>query len=122
MDTQEINSRLLAVADVIKAKGWTGAIIEMGVQYLAIFDREPSLLDPMISWRPSIRASTRDRYGIPTPHEFVKDWFDIKTIDDALKALEVAANAMPRMNEEAARIESAKAKLSDDERNLLGIR
>jgi len=122
MQNNEINDRLVAVGQTIKAKGWESAMINIFVQYLAMFNRDVSPLDPMISYQPSIRCSTRNQYGAPTAHEFVKDWHNANNLEEALEQLEAAADAMPRMEDEAARIESAKAKLSDDERRLLGLR
>lgn len=122
MDTSDLNNRLVAIGAKIKAKGWASASVNVYVEYLAIFDREMGPHDPMIHCRPSIRASTRDKYNIPTAHEFVKDFWGCKTMDQALEALEATAEAMPTMAEESARIESVKAKLSDDDRRLLGVR
>lgn len=122
MDTNDIGARLIAVGDKINAKGWASASIDIYVQYLAIFDRESGPFDPMISYRPSIQASTRNKYGHPTSHQFVQGWSDAKTFEEAVQRLEATADEMPRMEDEAARIESAKQKLSDDERRLLGIR
>jgi hypothetical protein len=122
MNANELNERLVAVGAKIKAKGWESASIDIFVSYLAIFDREAGPRDPMISCRPSIRASTRDRYKSPTTHEFVRDAWDCKTMDQAVEKLEAAADAMPKADEEAARIENAKSKLSDEEKRLLGVR
>lgn len=122
MDSIELNNRLLTIGEKIKAKGWASASIDIHVSYLAIFDREPGALDPMIYSRPSIRASTRDKYGTPTTHEFVRDAFDVKTLEQAIAKLEETAINMPSMETEADRIASAKAKLNDEERRLLGIR
>lgn len=122
MDTNNLNERLVAVGEKIKAKGWASASVNVYVEYLAIFDREIGPHDPMIHCRPSIRASTRDKYNIPTAHEFVKGFFGCKTMDEAIETLEETAEAMPTMADESARLESAKAKLSDDDRRLLGIR
>lgn len=129
MDANELHKRLLAVGETIKAKGWKSASIDLGISYLAMFDREPGPLDPMISYSPSIRATVHhsERNG---------DWSDgqqgyhagrlwdrdIKNVDDAMTELERLAEAMPRMADESARIKAAKAKLSDDERRLLGVR
>jgi hypothetical protein len=122
MDTIELNGRLIAIGEKIKQKGWASASIDIFVSYLAIFDREPEPLDPMISYCPSIRASTRDRYSTPTTHQFVRDTWDIKTLEQAVAKLEESANDMPRMTDEQDRLEKAKAKLSDEERRLLGVR
>jgi len=128
MDAQELNDRLLAVGRTIKAKGWKSASIDIGISYLAMFYRDPDPPDRlMISYRPSISATVHhsNRNG---------DWddgsrgyrdsvmWDIKDIDVAVAKLEELAEKMPRMVDESARIKSAKAKLSDDERRLLGIR
>ena len=118
----DMERRLLAVGEKIKAKGWGSASVDIYVSYLAIFDREPGPLDPMIYCHPSIRASTRDRYGSPTTHDFVRGSFDCKTLEQALAKLEETADNMPEMSAETDRIEKAKAKLSDDERRLLGVR
>lgn len=120
--TEELHKRLVAIGEKIKAKGWESASIDIHVSYLAMFDRPPGPLDPMIYCRPSIRASLRDRYGTPDTRDFVRDGWDSKTIEDALAKLEAAAEAMPRMADEVVRIENAKSKLSEDERSLLGIR
>lgn len=121
MNTVELNKRLLAVGDKIKAKGWASASIDIGISYLACFDREPGPLDPMISYRPSIRASTRDRHNAHTTHDFVRDSWDIKTLEHAIAKLEESADQMPTRAAKTARIEKAKAKLTDDERRLLGV-
>lgn len=117
-----INERLVAIGEKIKAKGWASASINIYVEYLAMFDREMGPHDPMIHCRPSIRVSTRDHYRKPTTHEFVKDGWDTKTIEQALDKLEAAGDAMPRLEEKEAEIEAAKSKLSADEQRLLGIR
>lgn len=122
MNTQALNTRLVAVGNTIKAKGWESASIDIFVQYLAIFDRETGPHDPMISYRPSILASTRNKFGAPTSHQFVRDARDCKTMDQAVDKLEAAAHAMPKADEEAARVENAKAKLTDEEKRLLGVR
>lgn len=122
MDATELNRRLLAVGETIKAKGWATASIDIYASYLAIFDREPGILDPMISYRPSIRASTRNRHGTPSTQDYVRDSWDIKTLDQAVAKLEESAENMPRMNDEESRLDQARAKLSDDDRRLLGIR
>lgn len=54
MDTEKLNTELLAVGDKLRAKGWQAASINIYVGYLAIFDRPPGPLDPMISYRPSM--------------------------------------------------------------------
>jgi hypothetical protein len=123
-ETTELNKRLLAVGETVKAKGWPTASINIYVQYLGIFDREPGPLDPMISYRPSITASTRDKYGSPASHEFVRGdgCWDAKTLEQAVGKLQEAADAMPTMAAETDRIEQARAKLSGEERRLLGVR
>lgn len=120
--SEDLHNRLLAIGEKIKSKGWESASIDIFVSYLAMFDREPGPLDPMIHCRPSIRASTRDCFKSPDTHEFVRNAWDCKTIDDALAVLESTADAMPTMQEKAAQMEMAKAKLSDDEKRLLGVR
>lgn len=122
MDSTELNERLVAVGEKLKSKGWESASIDISVSYLAIFDREPGPLDPMIYCRPSIRASTRNRFAAPSTHQFVSDPWDVKTLEQALAKLEAAADDMPRMADEVKRIEMAKSKLSEDERRLLGVR
>jgi hypothetical protein len=126
MDTVELNAELLAVGEKIKAKGWKTASIDIFVQYLAIFDREPGPLDPMISYRPSIRATAHRSdgsfYGSGNSQEYVRDSWDIKSIDQAVAKLHETADGMPTMVEEAARIDDAKGKLSESERRLLGLR
>lgn len=118
----ELTERLLAIGEKIKAKGWESASIDISISYLAMFDREHSPFDPMISCRPSIRASTRDRYKSPTTHDFVRDAWDIKSLEQALVKLEQTADEMPEMKAETDRIEKIKAKLSDEERRVLGVR
>lgn len=122
MDPTEFRNRLLAVGETIKAKGWATCSINIYTQYLGIFDIEPGPLDPMIHCSPSISASTRDKYGIPTSHQFVRDGHDCKTMEQAMAKLEETAANMPTMEAEAARFAQAKAKLNDDERRLLGVR
>lgn len=126
MDTNEINAELLAVAEKIKAKGWQIANIQIFVSYLAVFDRPPGPHDPMISYRPSISATPHRPDGSfrggGTSQEYVRDAWDIKSIDDAIKKLHEVAEGMPMMFDEAARIDSAAAKLTDNERQLLGVR
>lgn len=120
--SKAIDERLVAVGEKIKAKGWASASVDIFISYLAIFDRELSPLDPMISYRPSISASTRDRHGAPTSHQFVRDAWDIKTMEQALDKLEATADEMPKMDDETKRIEIAKSKLSGEERRLLEVR
>ena len=129
MDAKELNDRLIAVGEKIKAKGWKSASIDLGVHYLAMFDREPGPLDPMISYSPSIRCTVHhsDRNGDwddgERGYHAGRLWdHDIKDIDEAVVELERLADAMPTMAAESARIKTAKAKLSDDERRLLGVR
>lgn len=126
MDTSNINERLLAVGKKIKAKGWASASIDIFVSYLAIFDREPGPYDPMISYRPSIRATPHrpdgSFYGNGSAQEYVGDAWDVKSLDEAFAKLDEAADKMPTMADETKRIDSAKNKLSDDERRLLGVR
>lgn len=122
MDSTELRNRLVAIGETIKAKGWASASVNIYVQYLGIFDRAPGVLDPMIHFQPSISASTRDQYGIPTSHQFVRDAWDVKTLEQAMAKLEETAANMPTMAAESDRIETAKSKLSDEERRLLGIR
>lgn len=121
MDSIEMKNRLVGVGETLKAKGWESVSIDIFITYLAIFDLEPGPLDPMIFYRPSIRASVRDKHDIPTiPHEFVH-YDRSKTLEQAMAKLEETATAMPTMAFEADRIEQAKAKLSDEDRRLLGI-
>lgn len=122
MDTTELNERLVGVGNKIREKGWGSASINIYVSYLAILDRPTSPLDPMISYHPSIKSSTRDRYGSPTSHEFVRDAYDVKSIEEAVEKLEAAADNMRSMQDESERINQAGAKLSDDEKRLLGVR
>lgn len=122
MNGQEIRDRLVKVGDVVKAKGWESARIDVYVSYLAIFDREPSPLDPMIYCSPSISVSTRDRYGAPTSHQLVKNGHECSTIEEALDKLDETARDMPTRSDEEARIEAARSKLSADEKRLLGVR
>jgi hypothetical protein len=123
----ELKNRLIAIGEKIKCKGWKSVQISINISYLAMFDQKPGPLDPMIFFRPSIRATVHhsDRNG---------DWSDgqqgynagaswgIKTFDDAVAQLEELAEKMPRMADESARIKAAKAKLSEEERRLLGVR
>lgn len=120
MECADFNKRLLAIGEKVKAKGWQAASIDIGISYLAIFDRPPGPLDPMIHFHPNIRSSTRDKHGIPTSHHFGGGFSDIKTLDEALASLEKTADDMPTMAEQADRLAAAKAKLSDEERQLLG--
>lgn len=122
METDALHKRLLSIGEKIRARGWLTASVDIYVSYLAIFDREPSSLDPIIYCRPSIRASTKDKYASPTTHEFVRDGSDCKTLEQALMVLEKSAESMPEMTDEIARVANAKEKLSEDERRLLGIR
>lgn len=129
MDAVELNNRLISIGEKIKAKGWKSASIDLGISYLAMFDRESGPLDPMISYSPSIRATVHhsDRNGDwdegQRGYNVGRSWDkDIKYIDDAVAELERLANEMPSMANESARIKNAKAKLSEDERRLLGIR
>lgn len=126
MDTEKLNTELLAVGDKLRAKGWQAASINIYVGYLAIFDRPPGPLDPMISYRPSISATAHRKdgsfYGSGTSQEYVRDAWDIKSVDQVIAKLHETANAMPTMAEEAERIDSARTKLSDGERRLLGVR
>lgn len=121
MDTTELNERLVGVGNKIREKGWRSASINIYVSYLAILDRPTGPLDPMISYQSSIKSSTRDRYGSPTSHEFVRDAYDVKSIEEAVEKLEAAADNMPSMQDESERINQARAKLSDDEKRLLGV-
>lgn len=126
MDTAQINNQLVAVGEKLKAKGWQTAGVDIFVQYLAIFDLEAGPLDPMISYRPSIRATAHRAdgsfYGNGDSQEYVRDSWNIKSIDQAIVKLHETADEMPTMAEEAARIDSAKEKLTESERRLLGVR
>lgn len=124
MDTAEINAALLAVGEKIKAKGWQSASIDIFVQYLAIFDRPPGPHDPMISYRPSIRATPHrpdgSFYGSGNSQDYVRDCWNIRNFDEAIQKLHETADAMPNMFDEAARIDEVQSKLTADERRLLG--
>lgn len=122
MEDELLQKRLVAVGETIKAKGWPSASIDINVSYLAIFDQPLGLGDLMFSFQPSIRSNTRDKYNYPTQHEFVRDSWDIKTLEQAIVKLEETAGNMPEMAAETDRIEKAKEKLSDEERRLLGVR
>lgn len=127
MDTLEFNRRLMTVGEKIHAKGWKHASIDIGASYLAMFDRERSPSFDIPRYSASIRATVHhsERNG---------DWsdgqqgynasigWDVKNLDDAMAQLEMLAEKMPTMAEESARIMTAKAKLSDAERRLLGVR
>lgn len=117
-----LKERLLGVAAKIKAKGWESASIDVRVSYLGIFNREfEPPYDVMIHFGPSIRASTRDKYRHPTAHEFVKSGVPCETFADALNVLDATADAMPTHDEKVRLIEEARAKLSPEDRRLLGI-
>lgn len=126
MDTAELNARLLAIGEKIKAKGWQSASINIFVHYLAIFDRPLGSLDPMISYRPSISATPHrpdgSFFGGGGGQEYVADAWDIKSLDQAVIKLHEAADKMPTMADEAKRIDEAKDKLTEGERRLLGVR
>jgi len=122
----KLNDDLLAVADKIKAKGWQIASIDIFVSYLAVFDGPAGPLDPMIQYRPSIRATAHRAdgsfYGDGSSQEYVRDSWDIKSLVQAVAKLHETAESMPTMADEAARIDSAKDKLTESERRLLGVR
>jgi hypothetical protein len=108
--TDECKSRLVAVGEKLKAKGWKSASIGFGAHYLGIFDRDPSELDPMITFSATIRSNGSRNY--------VKEWtFD--TLEAAIAALEATAEQMPRFDEEEKRKSDALAKLSPDEFRLV---
>ena len=108
--TDELKTRLLAAAAKIKAKGWRSAKIELGVSYLGIFDRSPSLYDPMITFTAVIHTSS--------PLNHVKGWtFD--TMELAIAALEESADAMPSFADEEKRKVDVLAKLSPEELRLV---
>jgi hypothetical protein len=121
IDTEELNRRLVAVGEQVKAKGWPSASINIHISYLGIYDLEPRPYDPMISYYSDIHASSPGKYGAPTSHKFIKDADNIKTIEEAVTKLEECAAEMPTMEDECSRIEAAKGKLTADERRLLGI-
>jgi len=127
MDAKELNDRLVAVGEKIKAKGWKGASIDLSASYLGIFDRKQNPAFDVPRYCATIRATV---YHSARPG----DWSDglqgfnasigsdIKNIDDAVSELEKLADQMPLMSEESARIKAAKAKLTDSEKQLLGVR
>lgn len=121
----DLNKHLLAIGEKLKAKGWQSASIDIGISYLAIFDREPGPIDPMIYCRPSIRATAHRKdgsfYGSGSSQEYVRDSFDVKSVEDAIAKLHETADAMPTMAEEADRIDAAKNRLTEEERRLLGV-
>lgn len=122
----EIDKQLLAVGEKIKAKGWQSASVNIYVSYLAMFDREPSPLDPMISYSPSIRATPHrpdgSFEGNGSGQDYCRDTWNVKSLDEAIAKLHEAADNMPRMHDEAKRIDAAKNKLTESERRLLGVR
>ena len=121
MTQEEINRRLVAVGDAVKAKGWKSASINIYGSYLAIFDRPQGPLDPMIQFQPSLQASLPDDYS--GAKNYVRgDIWDCKTLADALRILEESAAAMPSAEDERNKRGGAIAKLSGDERRLLGVR
>lgn len=126
MNTAELNENLLAVGAKIKAKGWQMASINISIRYLGSFDRPPGPLDPMISYEPSISATPHRRdgsfHGSGSGQQYVKDTWDVKTLEEAVAKLYEAADEMPTMAEEADRIDQAHAKLTEGERRLLGVR
>jgi hypothetical protein len=126
MDTLKINEQLLAVGEKLKAKGWATVGIRIWVEYLAALDRPQSALDPMLSYRPSISATPHrpdgSFYGSGSSQEYVKDGWGVKSLDEAIAKLHEAADSMPRMFDEAARIDAVKSKLTESERQLLGVR
>ena len=109
--TDEFKARLVAVGEKIKVKGWKSASVDLGVHYLAIFDHE--LDDQMISFTASIRSNS--------PYNYVNGW-SFKTMEDAIAALETAADEMPEFADEEKRKADALAKLSTDELRLIGAR
>jgi hypothetical protein len=120
MNEATLNDRLLKIGEKVKAKGWQSAQINIFVSYLAVFDREPSILDPMIYCRPSINSSLRDGYSWKNL-EFVQDGFDSKSVEQALEILEKTVENMPTMEGKLKSIEEARSKLDPEERKLLGI-
>lgn len=126
MDTNELNNQLIEVGKKIKAKGWRTVSIDIFAQYLAAFDLPPGPFEPMIHYRPSIRATAHRAdgsfFGSGDSQEYVRDSWDVKSVDQAVAKLHEAADAMPTMAEEAARIDGAKDKLTAGERRLLGVR
>lgn len=125
MNTNELNGHLTAIGEKIKAKGWQTASVDIHVSYLAIFDRPPCGRDPMISYRPSIRATPHrpdgSFFGGGGGQEYVDSAWDIKSLDQAIAKLHDSADKMPPMADEAKRIDEAKGKLSEHERRLLGV-
>ncbi len=126
MDTTTLNDRLIAVGAKIKAKGWRSASINIYVSYLAVFDRPMGPCDPMISYRPSISATPHRAdgsfHGSGGGQEYVRDTWDIKSMDEALAKLDEAADNMPTMADEAKRIDETRSKLTESERRLLRVR
>lgn len=127
MDSKQLNDRLIAIGEIIKGKGWNDSSIDIGISYLAMFDRPQGPRDPMISYRPYIAATVHHSekngdFEQETSRFSDGVMWDIKDLDAAIDALENIAEKMPRMAEESARIKAAKAKLSAEDRRLLGIR
>jgi hypothetical protein len=98
----------------------------MGISYLAMFDRDPSPLDPMISYSPCIRATPHRAdgsfYGNGGSQHYGPDAWNLKSLDEAIASLHNIADKMPTMADEAERIDAAKSKLTENERRLLGVR
>lgn len=126
MNTDNLNTELLAIGEKIKARGWQGVSIDIYITYLAMFDRPPGPSDPMISYRPSIRGTAHRAdgsfYGNGSSQEYIGDCWGVKSFDEAIAKLHETADTMPTMAEEAARIDSAKNRLTESERRLLGVR
>ena len=126
MDTNKLNEELVAVGEKIKARGWQTVGIDIFVEYLRSFDLPPGPLDPIISYRPSIRATPHRKdgsfYGSGASQQYVKDAWDTKSLEQAIAKLHDAADKMPTMAEEADRIDAAKGKLTESERRILGVR
>jgi hypothetical protein len=109
--SEELKARFVAAGEKIKEKGWKSASLDVGVHYLAIFDREPYPgIDPMISFSASIRSGS--------PYNYVDGWtFD--SLESAIAALEKCAAEMPTFAHEEKRKSEAIAKLSLDELRLI---
>ena len=109
--TEELRRRLLAAGEMIRAKGWKSASLDLGVSYLAIFDLPPGPHGPMVTFTASIRSNS--------PHNYVPGW-TFGTMEEAVATLEEAAKNMPVFADEEQRKADALAKLSPDERRLIG--
>src|ERR1700692_770548 len=100
--TEELKARMVAAGEKLREKGWKSASLDLGAHYLAVFDRPPSPYDPMLAFTASIRSNS--------PHNYVRG-FSFESMEEAIAALEHAADEMPSFAEEKAKRESAFSKL-----------